>query len=325
MKNLTASRSAQARRTARGFTLIELLVVIAIIAILAAMLLPALASAKKRGQMASCMNNMKQIGTAMHMYWGDHDDRMAYAKIEFVNGADPRAWQVMTWDDLISGYLGMSLTLDQQWFVVNPKPTKVLACATDKNNLFRASTQAAIAPLGLTYGRRSYTMPVYQDPARRPVSPWPPAPGVDLGVGINWTFTGGSGDVSTWNGVATGGDPTTAVVGGPKPSRQLAIRESILTDPAGTIMNTEYFHVDNMAGHPDRATLRDPAGHYASGEQPGFAGLIYDRKSHHGWETYNYMFVDGHAQFLKSTDTVTGPLTWTAGIQRGMWSIRVGD
>src|SRR5215472_7300235 len=60
-------------RRCRGFTLIELLVVIAIIAVLIALLLPAVQAAREAARRASCVNNLKQIGVALHNYHQTYD------------------------------------------------------------------------------------------------------------------------------------------------------------------------------------------------------------------------------------------------------------
>jgi prepilin-type N-terminal cleavage/methylation domain-containing protein/prepilin-type processing-associated H-X9-DG protein len=76
----------KARR--RAFTLIELLVVIAIIAILAAMLLPALSKAKAKAQTTQCLSNMKQLQLCYQMYFGDNNDLLP---LNFVDNP-PQNW-----------------------------------------------------------------------------------------------------------------------------------------------------------------------------------------------------------------------------------------
>lgn len=97
-----------------SFTLIELLVVIAIIAILAAILLPALNSARERGRQASCINNLKQMASAVVQYVNDSDDYMplfahGYSSPMTFNDAGNMSWKVS-----LAPYVGISTTVQNE-------------------------------------------------------------------------------------------------------------------------------------------------------------------------------------------------------------------
>jgi prepilin-type N-terminal cleavage/methylation domain-containing protein/prepilin-type processing-associated H-X9-DG protein len=69
-----------------GFTLVELLVVLAIVSLLAALLLPALASAQHRARQARCVSNLRQLGLAAQLYWDDHENLCFKYRLGATNG-----------------------------------------------------------------------------------------------------------------------------------------------------------------------------------------------------------------------------------------------
>lgn len=103
-------------RHKNGFSLIELLVVIAIIAILAAMLLPALKGARDSAKRIRCINNLKQLGTSFMMYASDYDDYLPRYDDDVAGGSDfytnilvnsgylpDTGWGVESWGDIRTG------------------------------------------------------------------------------------------------------------------------------------------------------------------------------------------------------------------------------
>ncbi|HWD91326.1 MAG TPA: prepilin-type N-terminal cleavage/methylation domain-containing protein [Verrucomicrobiae bacterium] len=302
-------------RPPAGFTLIELLVVIAIIAILAAMLLPALASAKVKAQRAQCMNQIRQCGLGFPMFANDHNNIMPAAG--WAGGSDTSSSIQISWDSLINSYIGGNASdadLSVGYLFVGGAP-QVLVCPADR--FPKANWIGGVNPW---FAGRSYSMVgvgpnqgATADYQRDPANGLPNLnlPG-KLSIGIYW-------------------QSANAPVANMEPP---GYRATTVRDPAGTILLCENTSGQQCAGNIWTCICNGPKStspnelyqlDNSSGQQdPNITtsvnqgGLLY--KAHQS--RFNYAFNDGHVETLKIEQTI-GSGTLTA--PKGMWTMVGGD
>lgn len=138
------------------FTLIELLVVIAIIAILAAMLLPALSKARESARKSQCLANLKQLGFAAISYSGDNNDFILPAREGLSGDPATKFWYKQGERDVSKGFISPYITMPEY----KSSRGGVFSCPSEPITLFAcgAGTWLCYAPIfGISYSRDSTT------------------------------------------------------------------------------------------------------------------------------------------------------------------------
>ncbi|HMP83748.1 MAG TPA: prepilin-type N-terminal cleavage/methylation domain-containing protein [Verrucomicrobiota bacterium] len=301
-------------RKTKGFTLIELLVVIAIIAILAAMLLPALAGAKAKAKRIQCASGMRQLGLGFNLFIPDNEEKYPPAGWQYGN------WQI-SWDSWLNKYIGgRASDEDLSIGVLFPENTvKILVCPSD--------VFPKVAWLGGTtpwFALRSYAMvsvgqnwgTEYQVNNQNGTYPLP-----DLkvagrrGVGIYWQGGGlfGQADFNA-----------------------KGYKASVVEDPSGSILLAENTTGQQCAGNIWTCIVIGPRWSGSNSDnlyQFGSANSNQDPNSNTAinqgtllyksqGQRFNYVFSDGHVEALRPELTVG---SGTLNAPRGMWTVARGD
>lgn len=277
-----------------GFTLVELLVVIGIIAILIAILLPALQSARKQAMAVKCAAQLREVGNCFQLYAADNKGYYPPARlvpgsgrVYNLNGTNyPRFGYGAYWFDFLAKYatkgkVGLTSTTNQE-------------AGDGRNNIlwgcpawlgYTSTTIGGVNRLQVGFG-----MSVW--PTFTPSSPAPPA-----------TFppTSERADVTGWGTAAETGEITKQVVWGRKGAERCLVSDSLFwmvqsqaVPPSGQMAGQAMLTNTNAAGNHAFGAANTLADAYRHGKYPEPAGTGYSYRPNGGKVSFNMLYADGH-------------------------------